>query len=42
MIDTIEVNVSDGILPQLSAYVVYQDKVCYIYKKYLAYDLFLK
>ena len=43
MIDTIEINISNGILPQLSAYVVYQDKVCYINnKKYLVDDLFLK
>lgn len=43
MIDTIEINISNGILPQISAYVFYQDKICYINdKKILVDDLFLK
>ena len=43
MIDMIEINISNGILPQVSALVVYQDKVCYINdKKYSVDDLFLK
>lgn len=43
MIDTIEITISNGVLPQISAYVVYQDKICYINdKKYSVDDLFLK
>ena len=43
MIDAIEIIISNGILPQISAYVVYQDKICYINdKKYSVDDLFLK
>ena len=43
MIDAIEIIISNGILPQISAYVVYRDKICYINdKKYSVDDLFLK
>lgn len=41
MIDTIEINISNGILSQVSALIVYQDKICYINdKKYSVDDFF--
>lgn len=43
MIDTIEINISNGILSQVSVLIVYQDKICYINdKKYSVDDFFLK
>ena len=43
MIDMIEINISNGILAQINALVLYQKKICYINnKKYSIDDLFLK
>ena len=43
MIDMIEINISNGVISQVSSLIVFQDKVCYINdKKYLVDDLFLK
>lgn len=43
MIDTIEINICNGILPQVSAFIVYRDKTCYMNdKKYSVDELFLK
>ena len=43
MIDMIEINISNGILPQVSAFIVYKDKICYMNdRKYFVDDFFLK
>lgn len=43
MIDTIEININNGILPQVSAFIVYKDKICYMNdRKYFVDDFFLK
>lgn len=43
MIDMVEINISNGVLPQISAFIVFKDKICYMNdKKYLVDELFLK
>lgn len=43
MIDTIEINISNGILSQVRALIIYKDKICYMNgKKYSVNDIFLK
>lgn len=42
MIDTIEINISNGVLFQISAFVFFKEKICYINdRKYLVNESFL-